>query len=254
MKEFLLWQNKEDSIKLKHFEPKNKISEIAIIIFAGGAYRSKAEHEGDGYAKFLASKGYNAFVVDYHVFPYHFPQQLLDARRAIRYVRFNADKFGVSKEKIYVMGSSAGGHLASLVSTYLGEIDGEGVDEIDNEDYLPNGQILCYPVISSSEEIGHLSSFEMLLGENYNIKDKFSTDKLINKTTPKAFIWHTSSDPCVDVRNSLIYAEKLKEYDIPFEMHIFPIGRHGLGLATEEEPYVSKWSKLLLDWIKLNDN
>ena len=191
----------------------------------------------------------NAFVVDYRVAPAHFPDELLDARRAIRFVRANAEKFGIDKSKIAVMGSSAGGHLAAFVSTYRKAIDGEGIDVIDSECCIPNAQILCYPVISSDEEIAHKGSYTNLLDTLYAEREEYSPELIADERTPQAFIWHTSDDSVVNVENSYRYAAKLRRLSIPCEMHVFPNGPHGLGLAPAM-PHVAQWAELLKNWLK----
>ena len=245
-----LW-NEENSTELTFYSAKKKKSDAAVVIFPGGGYHFRAEHEGKGYAEFLSENGVNAFVCDYRVAPDRFPKELLDARRAVRFVRANAEKFGVDPEKIAVMGSSAGGHLAALISTYRGEIEGEGADETDTLPYLPNAQILCYPVIvSPSTGAAHEGSYDTLLGEN-NAFTETDVDPylLVHENTPRAFIWHTAADNSVDVTNSYMYATALRKYGIPVEMHVFPEGRHGLGLA-KDFPHVAQWSGLLLNWLE----
>ena len=116
---------------LTYYPSENKKGNGTVIICPGGGYCKRAPHEGEGYAKYLNSIGLDAFVVDYRVDPNRFPYPLLDARRSVRYVRKNAEKFGIDPNKIAIMGSSAGGHLAALTSTYRGQIEGEGVDEIN---------------------------------------------------------------------------------------------------------------------------
>ena len=137
----------EEKPKLTVYLPESKTSMGAVIICPGGAYVGRATHEGKDYAEFLAEYGYTSFVLDYRVTPHKFPLPLLDARRAIRLVRFYADKYEIDKNKIAIMGSSAGGHLAAMTSTYYEPIEFENIDEIDKEDFIPNAQILCYPVI-----------------------------------------------------------------------------------------------------------
>ena len=241
---------------IKFFPPKGTPTGTAVITFAGGGYVKRALYECESYCELLSNMGISCFDVEYRVKPTYFPYPLLDARRAIRYVRANAKKYGIEPQKIAVMGSSAGGHLAALVSTYTNQIDGECSDEIDNVDFLPNAQILCYPVMDNDS---HESSFINLLGENCTNTEKNSVTPhlLANEKTPPAFIWHTSSDDCVDVNGSLRYATRLHELKIPVELHIYPIGGHGLGLGYYKEnnidvPYVQSWSKNLIEWLKLN--
>lgn len=235
------------------YVPEEKRSDAAIVIFPGGAYCGLADHEGAGYAEFLAEQGITAFVVNYRVAPQKFPLELLDARRAVRWVRAHAAEYGICKDKVAVMGSSAGGHLAALVSTYRGTIDFEGLDAVDEEDYLPNAQILCYPVICNpaAEGIAHVGSYHNLL-ESRERADQVKVDPslIADEKTPQAFIWHTAGDAGVNVINSYRYAEKLRDLNVPVEMHIFPYGHHGLGLAPKH-PHVAQWSGLLLNWLRL---
>lgn len=248
---FKLWENSD--VEISFYPSLHKSCDGTVVIFPGGGYRGRAAHEGENYAVFINTFGMNAFVVHYRVSPDRFPLPLLDARRAVRFVRANAEKFGIDKNKIAVMGSSAGGHLAALLSTYFDPIDGEGVDEIDSEDFIPNAQILCYPVISSDETISHKGSYMNLLGEErYDERDKFSPDLLVNEKTPKAFIWHTMTDSGVLVSNSYRYAEALFKNGIKHELHVFPVGEHGQALGARV-PYIREWPNLLRRWLVLND-
>lgn len=235
---------------LLHYYPtKNKCGRGAVVICPGGAYVTRAQHEGRGYAEYLNSIGLDAFVLDYRVKPYTFPYPLLDARRAVRYVRKNAELYGIDADKIAIMGSSAGGHLAALTSTYKSPVSGEGVDELDEVDFMPNAQILCYPVL---DIMGHPGSFLNLLGPAYATHKKVTPTLLADKDTPPLFLWHTSSDAGVDVNNSLRYAERLHEFGVPIELHIYPVGGHGLGLANDELhncPYVRGWADNLKSWL-----
>ena len=263
---FKLWENTpgkcEEIPQITWYQPQNKILDCAVVIFAGGAYGSRAEYEGKDYGEFLAQTGITAFVVDYRVSPHRFPLPLLDARRAVRYIRHNAEKFAIDKNKVYVMGSSAGGHLASLISTYFEPIDFEGIDEIDNEDFIPNGQILCYPVTTLCDyNIASIGTGNNLIGDKYQSynpeqylsRKKLSVEYNVSEKTPKAFIWHTFADGGVDVRNSLLYATALREYGVPVEMHLYPDGEHGIGLATKptkEQMHAHQWTDALITWLK----
>ena len=250
MKEYTLWTENK-STKIEWYEPKHKKTDAAVIIFPGGGYIKLVEYEGKDYAEYFNKKGITAFVAYYRYKPNYFPLPLLDARRAVRFVRANADMFGVDVNKIAVMGSSAGGHLCALLSTYMEKIDGEGVDELDNIDFLPNAQILCYPVISADESISHKDSYMRLLGEEYINKEKYSPELLITENTPKAFIWHTAEDKTVPVENSCRYMAALSQKGVLCELHIFPLGRHGLALSLDNE-HVSQWKRLLDNWLELN--
>lgn len=254
---FELWEN---GTTMTYYAPEKKTSTGCVVIFPGGGYWGRAEHEGKSYAEFLNKNGITAFVVDYRVHPNRFPLPLLDARRAVRYVRYYGERFGIDKDKIAVMGSSAGGHLASMLCTYREEVEGEGVDEIDKESFLPDKQILCYPVINLYEEgITHIGSGDALIGDslkdggNVEMRKMLSANLIADEKTPEAFMWHTLSDELVDVRNTLQYATRLRQVGVKAEVHIYPDGWHGLGLANEGKknlPHVAQWGESMIRWIK----
>lgn len=259
MEIFKLWDQAPGVIDyepvLEYYPAKEKTTDATIVIFPGGGYTFRASDEGKDYAEYLNSIGMDAFVLQYRVSPYRFPVQLLDARRSIRFLRANAEKFGIHPNKIGVMGSSAGGHLAALTCTYREKLDIEGQDDVDKIDYLPNFQVLCYPVISLSDlAITNLQTTINLLGST---PDKLAIAKELNpaliadEETPKTFIWHTSNDSLVNVCNSLQYGEKLKSMNVLFEMHIFPDGVHGLGLANGTS-HIAQWKELFVNWLKEN--
>lgn len=226
-------------------------SKGAVVIFPGGGYGMRASHEGEGYAKWLQEIGITSFVVNYRVAPYKHPAQISDAIRAVRYARHYADKYGYDKDKIAVMGSSAGGHLAGSLSVHFDKKMYDETDKIDKEDCRPNATILCYPVIDMFE-YRHDGSRQNLLGERtlHEMKEFMSLYKHVTYDTPPAFIWHTSEDHAVPVENSLLYADALSKKQIPFELHIYPFGHHGLGLAGEM-PHVAQWKNSLKNWFKL---
>ncbi len=233
------------------YKPLIKAGNGCVIVFAGGGYKQRCDYEDIAYANFINAIGLTAFVVDYRVAPNHFPDQLLDARTAVRFVRKNCEKFGIAPNKIAVMGSSAGAHLCALLSTYRAKIKGEELTENYEVDYTPSAQILCYPVISSDDSIIHKGSYQNLLGDLFNQKDKFSPELIANKKTPMAFIWHTAEDSDVNVINSYVYAKRLKELNVPTELHIFPYGNHGKNLANAD-PHIAQWKTLFVDWLRLN--
>ena len=229
-----------------YFAPTAPAKDKAIVILPGGGYAFLADHEGEGYANFLAAHGYHTFVVKYAIAPRHFPEPLIDARRAIAFVRKNAAYYGIDPHKIAVMGSSAGGHLASLTSTYTAPVDGD-----DTVDFLPDAQILCYPVICAPDSgVAHEGSYGNLLGEKNPAREAaVDPARLASETTPPAFIWHTHDDDCVNVINSYTYAQTLRRLNVPTELHVFPNAPHGVGLA-EDRPHVAQWSGLLLRWLE----
>ncbi|MBQ3545459.1 MAG: alpha/beta hydrolase [Lachnospiraceae bacterium] len=249
MERLKLWDKapflKDEEPMLAHYPAENKKTNATIIVFSGGGYAYRTAKESEEYALFLNSIGMDAFVCDYRVYPARFPVQLLDARRAVRFVRTNAEKYGIDPNKIAVMGSSAGGHLAALVSNYNESIENENLDDVDNVSYMPNATSLCYPVIHYPDGVNIMqsSSFERLIDKEYH--KTISPDLLVSETTPPAFIWQTSAD---DVMHSYLYAIALKRYKIPCEMHIFHKGGHGMGLANGNF-LVSQWQTLLKNWL-----
>ena len=219
-----------------------------VVIYPGGGYGGRASHEGKPIAEFFNSRGMHAAVVEYRVSPNRHPAPLADAQRAIKIVRAKAAEWHIDTNRVVTLGFSAGGHLAASTVT-LGEVDTGIRDDISRENCLPNGAILCYPVMNIESEYGHVGSGKNLLGEAYADRSaEFCLENRINQNTPKVFMWHTSDDSVVNVKNSLVAGERLRDLGIPFEMHIFPHGNHGLGLAPLTKD-VSKWADLAADWI-----
>ena len=269
MKEIKLWDNIPGTLntlpKLEYYPAQNKKTTATVLICPGGGYGHLADHEGKGYAEFLNSIGMDAFVLKYRLAPDRFPMQLLDARRALRVIRSKKDELNIDEKRIAIMGSSAGGHLAALTSTYTSPIEFEDIDELDKLSGMPNLTILCYPVIHhpAPDNITHGGTYNNLLGDKVAEKCKeVSPELLVTDSTPPAFIWHTSSDGGVNVINSYMYASALRNHGINHEMHIFPEGVHGLGLADNLpgvthsiggagiNKHVSQWSGLLKNYLE----
>lgn len=222
-----------------------------IIVCPGGAYSGKAEHERGPIVEMLNKNGVSAFSLDYRVAPYKYPFITEDVLRAVRYVRYNADKFNIDPNKIGVLGFSAGGHLASSAMNCF-DYGKEG-DEIDAVSSRPDFGVLCYPVISFDKYM-HSGSRQKLIGELPDEKDlaiKMSLELNVKSDTPPAFIWHTMDDGGVDARNSLELAMAMRTHRIPCELHIFQHGRHGVGLGEDYEN-VWQWPSILAEWLKLN--
>jgi acetyl esterase/lipase len=228
----------------------------AVVIFPGGGYTILAmNHEGHDYAKWLAERGIVALVVKYRVsgndaLGYQFPVPFLDARRAIRTVRANAAKWGVDPKKVGVMGSSAGGHLASLCTTRFADaLPEESGDAVDQLDCRPDFSILIYPVISMDAPFSHGGSRRRLLGENPTpeLLARCSTDRAVTKDTPPVFLLSTSDDG-VDCRNSLQFATACKSFGVPATLHLFEKGGHGYGMQGKGA--LQLWPTLLDAWLR----
>lgn len=223
-----------------------------VIVCPGGGYSGKAAHECGVIAEMLNEKGVSAVTLDYRVSPYKFPFVTEDILRAVRYLRYNAEKFSIDPQKIGVLGFSAGGHLASCAMNVFDY--GKDGDEIDAVSSRPDFGILCYPVVSF-DQYAHSGSRKNLIGGLPNEKElavELSLELNVKKDTPPAFIWHTMDDGGVDARNSLELASAMRSHGIPCELHIFQHGRHGLGLA-ESNKGVAQWSALLGEWLELNE-
>lgn len=221
----------------------------AVIVVPGGGYEHRAPHEAEPVALWLNSIGLSAFVLHYRVAPYRHPYPMLDAQRAIRLVRYNAEKWNVDSEKIGILGFSAGGHLASTVGTHFDEGDENSEDPVDRMSSRPDAMILCYPVISFGD-YRHDGSMINLIGPNppEDLRISLSNEMHVSGNTPPTFLWHTADDAGVPVENSLMFASALSRHKVDYELHVFPSGAHGLGLA-ESHPVVSAWTGLCEKWL-----
>ncbi len=232
-----------------------KATGAAIVICPGGGYGMLAPHEGDGYARFLNEQGVTAFVLKYRLGSkgYRHPVMLQDAARAVRVVRARASEWKLDPKRIGIMGSSAGGHLASTLLTHFDAGKSDATDPIEAQSSRPDLGILCYAVITMGE-FTHQGSKNNLLGKDPSpaLVSDLSNELKVTKETPPCFIWHTYEDNAVPVENSLQFAEALRKAGVPFDLHIYERGPHGLGLGSRDyDP--SKWhawTRDLIFWLK----
>lgn len=207
----------------------------AVVVLPGGGYGGLAPHEGRDYAMWLNELGISAFVLKYRLGSggYRHPIMLNDAARAIRYVRSKAGEWKLDPKRIGIMGSSAGGHLASTVLTHFDAGDPNAADPIDRQSSRPDLGILCYPVITMGEKT-HQGSRRNLLGDNPSpeLIKLLSNELQVTKDTPPTFLFHTAEDTAVPVENSLMFADALAKNRVPFSLHVYPKGPHGIGLGT----------------------
>jgi acetyl esterase/lipase len=223
----------------------------AIIVFPGGGYTHLAAHEGEPIARWLASLGISSFVLHYRLAPrYHHPAMLQDAAHAVRTVRALSREWKIDPNRIGVLGFSAGGHLAATISTQFDDGDAKSEDPIEKVSSRPDVAVLCYPVITLGGVSAHTGSRKNLLGANptQELIDQMSAEKRVTEKTPPTFIFHTADDPGVPVENALMYAAALKAHKVPFEMHIYEHGRHGVGLASDN-PILSTWTQRCAAWL-----
>ena len=231
----------------------------SVLICPGGGYAYTSEREAEPVALQFLARGCNAFVLRYSCSPERYPAALLEVSAAVALIRRRAAEFNADPHKIAVCGFSAGGHLATCAGLLWNEPFIADTLKIEKRDNRPDGMILCYSVITSGEK-AHRDSFDALLGKNADqqVLAKLSLENRVHDDVPPAFIWHTFEDSCVPVENSLFLASALRKHNIPFELHIYPYGDHGLSLCTSEvngnkssNPHCSTWVGLAGEWIKL---
>ena len=232
-----------------------------VLICPGGGYAMTSDREAEALAVKFMAMGYHAAILRYSVAPARFPEALLQLATAVAMLRENAEKWHIDTDKIVVQGSSAGGHLAASLGVFWNKPFVAEALEMDAEKFRPNGLMLSYPVITSGEKV-HQGSFECVLGEDYTDEEKrrfLSLEFNVTKDTPPTFMWHTAPDDTVPVENSLLFFQALHALDIPAELHIYPVGGHGLGLATAEtacpngygiQAECETWVQLAGDWMK----
>lgn len=230
-----------------------------MIVCPGGGYGFCSQREAEPIALQFLPQGYNVFTITYSVAPHRFPTQLREVAALMELIYKNADEWNCDTEKIAIIGFSAGGHLAAHYSTMF---DCKEVREVFPESKSVNASVLCYPVITADPDHAHMGSFYNLLGKRDITEEDinyFSCDRNVKDTTPPAFLWHTSEDNCVPVMNSLLYAKSLSEHKVPFELHIYPFGGHGLSTAdvhtndnmSEKAKHANAWIVSLEKWLKL---
>ena len=252
-----LGNEKKDTPTLTPFLPASgSASGAAMVICPGGGYGGLAGHEGKDYALWLNENGIAGFVLKYRLGSdgYRHPAMLQDAARALRLVRSEAVRWNLDPHRIGIMGSSAGGHLASTLLTHFDAGDASAPDPVERQSSRPDLGVLCYAVVTMGEGT-HRGSRNNLLGTNPppELVRGLSSELQVTRQTPPCFLWHTLEDSAVKMENSLNFARALRENGVAFDLHIYQKGRHGLGLgAPYSEP--AKWLPWTHDcsyWLKL---
>ena len=211
-----------DSVSRKRQRP-------AVLILPGGGYDHISARESGPVALQFMARGYAAFSLEYSVAPNGFPTPLREAAMAMRYIRENAENYEINPNMVAVIGFSAGGHLCGLLGTMY---DCPEVSDLGNANQLrPDALGLCYPVVISWGKT-HNGSFENLAKDNAPLIRRLSLDQLVRSDMPPVFLWHTRDDPIVPCRNSLVLSVALEEAGIPFALHIYRHGPHGLSTAN----------------------
>ncbi len=237
--------------------PPEKATGAAIVVCPGGGYGGLAPHEGQGYAEWLAQNGVAALVLKYRLGSagYRHPIELGDAARAVRLTRAKAADWKIDPKRVGIIGSSAGGHLASTLLTHFDAGKPGDPDPIEQQSSRPDLGILCYAVITMGANT-HGGSKENLLGKNppAELVELLSNEKQVTKDTPPCFIWSTMEDTAVKVENSLDFAAAMRRAGVPFDLHVYEKGPHGIGLSQGKNGVAPDdfhpWGKDLLFWLK----
>lgn len=239
--------------RLEIFCPPELAGQPVFMVLPGGAYLRRADHEGAPVALWLNSIGLNAVVLHYAVAPEQpgtvlHPAPLNHARETLRWLRSGESGLGIDVSRIAVLGFSAGGHLAATLSTGAGGGADSSTDRSSTD--RPDLSVLAYPVISLVSDC-HQGSVEALLGPDpsWTFRRSLSAELTVDESTPPAFLWHTADDSSVPVTNSLAYAQALAQHGVPFELHIYPHGVHGLGLAPDQ-PGTRNWPLECARWLE----
>lgn len=238
-----------------HVSDKGSGPRPVMVILPGGGYGALASHEGRDYAQFLNREGIHGFVLKYRLgsHGYRHPSMLQDAARAVRWVRAHAAEWGVDPGRVGIMGSSAGGHLASTLLTHHDAGDPKAADPVDRLSSRPDLGVLCYAVISMGP-FSHAGSRRNLLGDQpaaESIED-LSNENRVTTNTPPVFLWSLRDDAAVPIENSMAFATACRKARVPFELHLYDGKPHGIGLGAKppgfDNPHT--WTQDLLAWLK----
>lgn len=222
-----------------------------VIVIPGGAYRGRADHEGYPIANWLNEIGISAAVLHYRVYPYRYPVPLIDGQRAVRLARHHAAEWGIKPNLIATLGFSAGGHLVSTLGTRFDNGDPEAPDPIDRQSSRPDALVMCYPVITFAGPYSHEGSVTAQLGEEPGEEKRqaLSSELQVTASTPPSFLWHTAEDTAVPPENSMLFAAALSRHRVPFELHIYEQGIHGVGLSRHV-PDTAQWTDQCERWLR----
>lgn len=231
-----------------------KKSRPAVLVIPGGAYCFVSSREGEPVAVRFLAEGYAAFILDYSVFT-AYPVPLIEGAMALAYIRREHERYCVDPDKVCVIGFSAGGHLAGMLTTMFGD---EHLSFLGGT-VRPDASVLCYPVLTTDGDT-HADTAKYISGGDEELKKKLSVVDRVTKDCPPVFLWHTADDDCVPVQNSLRMAEACRAAGVPFELHIYESGIHGLSLADDEtsdgegvmhyNAHVAQWIAAALGWLK----
>ncbi|MBQ7153228.1 MAG: alpha/beta hydrolase [Clostridia bacterium] len=210
----------------------------AMLIFPGGGYWGCCHREGEPIALYFLQAGFNVFVLYYSVGPKATEYKpIIQAALTVKHIRENAGRYHIRPDQVFVTGFSAGGHLAATTGTLFDAPPvKKALEGAPDGISIPDGMILSYAVLCGTKW-AHKGSIDALLGDPDapdSLREQFALDKHVSDRTPPTFLWHTSTDDCVPVMNSLLFAEQLYQHHVPFAMRIYPVGPHGLATGDRE--------------------
>lgn len=228
-----------------------------LLICPGGGYEFCSQRESEPIALHFLPEGFNVFILNYSTAPHRYPAQLCEVAASMELLYQHADAWHCDTTRIAIMGFSAGGHLAAHYSNAYSCTE---VRAVFPNSHPVSAAILCYPVITADSAWAHMGSFDALTGKSERTADeiqKFSCDRLVSAKTPPTFLWHTAVDATVPVMNSLLYAQALAAHHVPFELHVYPQGGHGLSTCDRqtldevlsEHEYDRTWLACAKHWL-----
>ena len=228
-------------------------SRPAMLVLPGGGYHMRSDRENEPIVIEFLANGYNAFSLEYSVGKFLHPTQLIEGAMAICYIRENADALGVNKDAIGAIGFSAGGHLAGMLGTMFNDEEVVSILGERAKNARPNAVILSYPVASAFEH-AEKGSIKRICGDSEVLRKKVDIPNRVNENSSPAFIWATVDDEVVDSENSLMLGVAYKKANVPFALHIFERGQHGLALANKDvntpSSDVRAWVKMCFSWLE----
>lgn len=256
---FKLWQDSDERPYLDTYILEGQRQRPLVLVLPGGGYGFTSEREAEPIALQFTAAGFHAAVLHYSVHPVRHPMPLRDAAKAMCVLRQQAAEWQIAPDQIAVCGFSAGGHLAASLGVHCSQSYVTAAPGVSYPANRPNALILGYPVISSGPH-RHQGSFDHLLGPEATaeLRHQMSLEHQVSPDTPPTFLWHTGDDSAVPVENSLLFAASLRRAGVPFELHVYPHGPHGLSLATPEtdngemgsNSHVATWMQLCVQWLQ----
>lgn len=249
------------TLKTYLYDTRKKKSDAVLIIPGGGYQMVCGDREGEDIAMALSVEGFRTFVLNYSTKEKaKFPRPLVEASLAMAHIRENAEKYGVDPARVFVLGFSAGGHLAGSLGTMWHKECVWKTAGIEYGANRPTGMVLCYPVLCYFDKT-HKGTFNTLFGTTEPTEEQigeWSVERNVDERTCPAFLWHTSTDNAVNILNNVYMQQALAEHNIPFEAHIFPKGPHGMALANEItaasatmiDNRIAEWPRLAAGWMR----